>query len=137
MYQCSTDYSCTLDGLSSRHQILSRKFNVHSFRGTINSRALGGLQLTHFSSSPVNFWKWPSHAVLSEHHSIVITQLRGAQRYLQTGVKVLLEPGDSTLIDSARPWSSQCETDCTRAYLRVPQWLMQDRLQISNLPVAP
>src|SRR5262249_19459719 len=26
---------------------------------------------------------------------------------------------------------------CTRAYLRVPQWLMQDRLQISNLPVAP
>ena len=110
---------------------------VRCFHGTIDSRTLGGLQLTQFSSSPVSFWKWPSSAAPSEHHSIVITQLRGAQRYHQAGVNVLLKPGDSTLIDSARPWSSQCETECKRVYLRVPLWLMQDRLHTSDLPVSP
>ena len=110
---------------------------TRSFHGTIDRRTLGGLPLTQFSSSPISFWKWPSEPAHSDHHSIVITQFRGAQRYLQAGANVLLKPGDSTLIDSARPWSSQCETDCKRVYLRVPHWLMQDRLQTTDLPLAP
>lgn len=110
---------------------------VRSFHGAIDSRTLGIIQLTQFSSSPLSFWKWPSEVANSEQHScIVITQLQGARRYLQAGAVVLLKPGDTTLIDSAQPWSSHCETDCARLYLRVPRWLMEDRLQTSDLPVA-
>ncbi|MBZ5571688.1 MAG: helix-turn-helix domain-containing protein [Acidobacteriia bacterium] len=110
---------------------------IGPFHGTIDSRTVGGLRLSQFSSSPLSFWKWPVDTTNPEQHAcIVITQLRGARRYLQAGAAVLLKPGDSTLIDSAQPWSSHCETDCARLYLRVPRWLMEDRLHIRGLPVA-
>ena len=110
---------------------------IKAFHGSIETRSVGRLKLTQFSSSPLSFWKWPSDNTHSDQHSfIVISQLRGARRYFQAGEVVLLKPGDSTLIDSAQPWSSQCETDCARLYLRVPQWRIDDRLQTIHFPVA-
>jgi AraC-like DNA-binding protein len=55
---------------------------------------------------------------------------------VQHGSSILLNPGDTTLIDSGHPWSSSCETDCARLYLRVPRWLMEDRLRLREIPVA-
>ena len=108
-----------------------------SFHGAIEVRNLGALRLTRFSSSPLSFWKWPHDAVNSENRScIVITQLEGIRRYLQNGIEVLLKPGDSTVIDSGRPWSSSCGTDCTRLYLRVPRWMMENRLRMREIPIA-
>lgn len=66
----------------------------------------------------------------------MITQLRGIRRYIQSGSEVSLRAGDSTVIDSARPWSSICQADCVRLYLRVPRWLMEDRLRTREIPVA-
>jgi AraC-like DNA-binding protein len=106
-----------------------------SFHGSIEIRHVAGLPLTRFSSSPLSFWKWPCDTVNSENRScIVITQIAGVRRYLQGGASVLLRPGDSTVIDSARPWSSSCGTDCVRLYLRVPRWIMEDRLQMRDIP---
>lgn len=108
-----------------------------SFRGSIESRYLAGLPLTRFSSSPLSFWKWPSDTVTAESQScIVITQVAGVRRYLQNGNSVLLKPGDSTVIDSGYPWSSSCSTDCTRLYLRVPRWMMENRLRLREIPIA-
>jgi AraC-like DNA-binding protein len=66
----------------------------------------------------------------------VITQIAGARRYRQNGAEVLLKPGDSTVIDSGRPWSSSCGTDCVRLYLRVPRWMMENRLRTVEIPIA-
>lgn len=108
-----------------------------SFHGSIEIRHVGGLPFTRFSSSPLTFWKEPFDTVNSDKRScIVITQIAGARRYLQDGLDVLLKPGDSTLIDSARPWSSSCGSDCVRLYLRVPRWMMEDRLQMREIPIA-
>ncbi len=108
-----------------------------SFRGSIESRYPAGLRLTRFSSSPLSFWKWPSDTVTPENRScIVITQVAGARRYLQSGSSVLLKPGDSTVLDSGYPWSSSCSTDCTRLYLRVPRWMMENRLRLREIPIA-
>lgn len=108
-----------------------------SFHGSIEIRHVAGLPFTRFSSSSLSFWKEPFDTVNSDNRScIVITQIAGARRYLQNGLDVLLKPGDSTLIDSARPWSSSCTSDCVRLYLRVPRWMMEDRLQIREIPVA-
>jgi len=108
-----------------------------SFHGAIDVRYVGGLPLTRFSSSPLSFWKWPAETVTVDNRCcIVITQLKGNQRYVQHGSSILLNPGDTTLIDSGRPWSSSCETDCVRLYLRVPRWLMEDRLRLREIPVA-
>ena len=108
-----------------------------SFHGAIEVRHVGGLPLTRFSSSPLSFWKWPSEAVHSENRScIVITQVAGIRRYLQNGRSVLLCPGDTTLIDSGSPWSSSCGTDCARLYLRVPRWMMENRLRLRDIPIA-
>ncbi len=108
-----------------------------SFHGAIEVRHVGGLPLTRFSSSPLSFWKWPSETINSDNRScIVITQLAGIRRYGQHGRSILLNPGDTTLIDSGRPWSSSCGTDCARLYLRVPRWMMESRLQVREIPIT-
>lgn len=108
-----------------------------SFHGAIEVRHVAGLPLTRFSSSPLSFWKWPSETANPENRScIVIMQLAGNRRYMQGGRSVLLTPGDSTLIDSGRPWSSSCGTDCARLYLRVPRWVMENRLRVHQVPTT-
>jgi AraC family transcriptional activator of tynA and feaB len=108
-----------------------------SFHGAIDVRDVAGLPLTRFSSSPLCFWKWPSETARPDNRCcIVITQLAGTRRYVQNGAGVLLTPGDTTLIDSGRPWSSSCGTDCARLYLRVPRWMMENRLRLREIPFA-
>lgn len=108
-----------------------------SFHGSIEIRSVGGLRLTRFSTTPLSFWKWPLDTVNLDNRScIVITQIAGVRRYLQNGASVLLKPGDSTVIDSGRPWSSSCGTDCTRLYLRVPRWMMENRLRLPEIPIV-
>lgn len=108
-----------------------------SFHGTIDIRDVGGLRLMRFSSSPLSFSKWPSDSSNADNRfCVVITQFAGVRCYQQNGTSVLLQPGDSTLIDSATPWSSSCSTDCARLYLRVPRWIMQDHLRRVEIPVA-
>jgi AraC family transcriptional regulator, positive regulator of tynA and feaB len=107
------------------------------FHGSIDSRKIGGLEWTRFSSSAISFRKTPPETARSENrHCIVITQLRGLRRYSQDEAEVILQPGDSTLIDSARPWSSDCPGECSRLYLRVPHWMMENRLRMREIPVA-
>ena len=111
------------------------RFPKVAFHGTIDAREVGGLRLTRFTSSPLAFSKWPGDWLTPDNRfCIVITQIAGARHYQQAGQSVLLTPGDSTLIDSARPWSSTCETDCARLYLRAPRWLMESRLGRSDIP---
>jgi len=108
------------------------------FRGSIERRSVAGLELTRFSSSPVYFAKFPIETANSPGRScIVISQLQGVRGYTQGGATAILKPGDSTLIDSGRPWSSNCAGECSRLYLRVPRWLMENRLRLSNLPLLP
>ncbi len=108
-----------------------------SFQGSIEVRNIAGLRLTHFSSTPLSFWKWPLDTVnLDNRFCIVITQVAGVRRYLQNGQSVVLKPGDSTVIDSSHPWSSSCDTHCSRLYLRVPRWMMENRLCRLEIPIA-
>ena len=108
-----------------------------SFHGTIDIRDVGGLRLTRFSSSPLSFSKWPVDSSSPENRfCIVVTQFAGVRRYEQNGTSVLLQPGDSALVDSASPWSSSCSTDCSRLYLRVPRWILEDRLRRTEIPIA-
>src|SRR2546422_5799020 len=108
-----------------------------SFHGAIEIRQIGGMRLTRFSSSPLSFWKWPSETTNPDNRfCIVITQLAGVRRYVQNGISVLLHPGDTTLIDSGSPWSSICGTNCDRLYLRVPRWMMENRLRLREIPIA-
>jgi len=108
-----------------------------SFHGSIEIRNIAGLPLTRFSSSALSFWKWPFDSANALTRScLVITQIAGCRRYSQSGTEVVLRPGDSTVIDSALPWSSNCETDCVRLYLRVPRWMMENRLRMCEIPIA-
>jgi AraC family transcriptional activator of tynA and feaB len=107
------------------------------FHGSIESRRVGGLQLTRFSSSSLAFRKCPTETASAENRCcIVITQLKGVRQYLQNGSSVMLRPGDSTLIDSGLPWSSSCSMECARLYLRVPRWLLEDRVRTGALPLV-
>ena len=108
-----------------------------SFHGSIEIRNVAGLPLTRFSSSALSFWKWPFDSANAPSRScVVITQIAGTRQYLQGGAEILLRPGDSTIIDTAVPWSSTCDTNCVRLYLRVPRWIMQDRLRMREIPTA-
>jgi len=108
-----------------------------SFHGSIEIRNVGGLPLTRFSSSALSFSKWPFDVTTPQNRScLVITQIAGARQYSQGDEEVLLRPGDCTLIDSGVPWFSTCETDCVRLYLRVPRWMIEDRLRLREIPIA-
>ncbi|MBZ5526276.1 MAG: helix-turn-helix domain-containing protein [Acidobacteriia bacterium] len=107
------------------------------FHGSIERRKVADLEMTLFSSSAVSFNKFPSFSLNAESRAwIVITQLAGLRRYCQDGKAAVLKKGDVTLIDSGRPWSSDCPGDCARLYLRVPRSLMQSRVRLGELPVA-
>jgi AraC-like DNA-binding protein len=108
-----------------------------SFHGSIEIRNIAGLPLTRFSSSALSFSKWPFDSARAQNRScLVITQIAGTRQYLQNGAAVLLKPGDSTVIDPALPWSSNCDNDCVRLYLRVPRWMMEDRLRMRDIPIT-
>jgi AraC-like DNA-binding protein len=107
------------------------------FRGSIERRNLTNLEMTLFSSSSISFHKFPSEPLNSANRvCIVISQLAGLRSYRQDGNVAVLKKGDVTLIDSGRPWSSDCPGDCARLYLRIPWQLMQSRLRLKELPVA-
>jgi len=111
--------------------------NPRRFHGSIDSKRVGSLDLSLFSSSSLSFRKFPTEIAHPENKfCTAITQLEGARSYSQNGGVVVLEPGDSTLIDSAASWSSDCLGDCVRLYLRVPRWLMEDRLRTTSIPIA-
>jgi AraC family transcriptional activator of tynA and feaB len=108
-----------------------------SFHGSIEVRQLGAVRLTRFASSPLSFWKRPMQPDIPENRScIVITQIAGQRLYFQNGTEVLLRPGDSTVINAGRPWSSACATECARLYLRMPSWMMENRLHTREIPIA-
>jgi len=108
-----------------------------SFHGSIERRKVAGLELTLFSSSPVSFKKYPVVSQNSDDRScIVITQLAGVRRYCQDGKVASLKSGDTTLIDSGRPWSSECFSDCARLYLRLPYSFVEARLRRNPFPIA-
>src|SRR6202035_5927 len=110
----------------------------HLFHGSVERRKVGGVELTRFSSSPVSFAKSPVTGTnAADRFCIVITQLHGVRCYTQDGATAILNPGDSTLIDSGHSWSSNCGGDCSRLYLRVPRWLMENRLRLTRLPLLP
>ncbi len=108
-----------------------------AFHGSIDDRRVAGLELSLFSSSAVSFRKFPVDNLNSENRAcIVITQLAGVQHYCQDGKEATLRRGDTTLIDSGRRWSSDCQGDCARLYLRVPYFLMESRLRLNAIPIA-
>ena len=110
----------------------------HPFHGSIDKRSLAGVELTRFASSPVSFAKFPVVSATSpERACIVITQLEGVRRYRQSDAVSILHPGDTTMLDSGLPWSSECPGQCARLYLRFPRWVIQNRLKINALPVLP
>jgi len=107
------------------------------FHGTISRRRLAELEMTLFASTAVAFNKYPITGAKSDARAcIVITQLEGLRRYCQNGNIAILRRGDITLIDSATPWSSDCASDCSRLYLRVPQGLIDNHVRLSALPFA-
>src|SRR5215469_13462247 len=107
------------------------------FHGSIERKTVASLEMTLFSSSSISFKKFPSEPSHSDKRAcIVISQLAGLRRYHQDGKVAVLKKGDATLIDSGRPWSSDCPGDCARLYLRIPWQLMQSRLRLNELPVA-
>jgi AraC family transcriptional activator of tynA and feaB len=111
---------------------------AYSFHGSIERRILAGLEFTRFSSSPVSFAKFPAVSARAEDRGcILITQLEGVRSYCQDSTTALLKPGDTTLVDSGHPWSSECDGNCTRLYLRIPRWRVQSHLRMNSLPVLP
>jgi AraC family transcriptional activator of tynA and feaB len=114
------------------------QFQFHKrfpFHGSIERRKIAGLELTLFSSSALSFNKFPPANLQPENRAcIVITQLDGVREYSQAGKVAVLNKGDTTLIDSGLPWSSDCAGDCARLYLRVPRLLVESRFRNIEIP---
>jgi AraC family transcriptional regulator, positive regulator of tynA and feaB len=106
-----------------------------SFHGSIDIRSVAGLELMRFSSSPLSFVESPSVTAGSASY-MAISQLEGVRSYGQNGVMSVLQPGDSTLIDTGQPWSSRCHDQGARLYLRLPRRLLQNRFESNILPIA-
>jgi len=111
--------------------------NRRAFHGSIETKKLGNLELSLFSSSSLSFTKFPIRSVHSDNHfCTLITQLQGNRTYSQNGRAITLNAGDSTLIDSALPWSSECQGNCVRLYLRTPRWVVENLLRMNVIPSA-
>ena len=109
----------------------------YPFHGSIDIRSVGAMEIMRFASTPLSFTEFPSEAAESRTHCIVTTQLEGVRRYSQDGHAAVLEARDSTLIDCARPWSSESSGDSVRLYLRIPRELLANRVGTRKFPTAP
>ena len=108
----------------------------YPFQGSIDVRRLGSLELMRFASSALAFTEFPSEAAHARTYCIVTTQIDGVRCYSQEGHAAILEPGDSTIIDGARPWSSEASGKSVRLYFRIPRELLTSRLRDANFPIA-
>lgn len=116
------------------------RFQVHKhspFHGSIERRKVGGFELTLFSSTALSFNKFPSVNVqFADRAFIIITQLAGVRQYRQDGKTAVLSKGDTTIIDSGLPWTSNCSGDCARLYLRVPFSVLERKVHGVTIPNA-
>jgi AraC-like DNA-binding protein len=111
--------------------------NRRAFHGSIEMWSVGGLELSRFSSSSLSFSKFPVESRQSKNTFFtVITQLEGIRSYSQNGGEIILNSGDSTLIDSVFPWSSDGPGSGVRLYLHVPRWVMESQLRTTSIPSA-
>ena len=108
--------------------------NRREFHGSIETKKLGNLELSLFASSSLSFTKFPIRTSHSDSHCTVITQLQGDRTYSQNGRAVTLRAGDSTLIDSALPWSSECRGNCMRLYVRTPRLIVEELFRTKVVP---
>src|ERR1700758_3257553 len=108
----------------------------YPFHGSIDIRTVGSLELMRFSSTALSFTESPSEAAHSKTYCIVTTQLEGVRCYSQDGQAAVLEPGDSALMDCARPWASRSSGESVRLYLRVPREVLANRLRATKFPIA-
>jgi AraC-like DNA-binding protein len=99
--------------------------DVATFRGRMRRLELGEVRAVEVFSHGARVERSPAHVAHSAETAFLLElQLEGASATRQGGREARLEPGDFTLLDSARPFEVRCAEPMKLLVLKVPRTLL-------------
>jgi len=103
--------------------------DVATFRGRMRRMEVGEMRAVEVFSHGARVKRSPAHVARSAETAFLLElQLDGASATRQGGREACLEPGDFTLLDSARPFEVRCTDPMKLLVLKVPRVLLSKYL---------
>jgi len=106
------------------------------FRGSIRTHRIGTLDVADVSVSACSVIRDHRDTHYLGDHYFLVFQAQGTARMRQRGLEAVLEPGDSTIIDSRFPSVFQAPEGFRQFSFHLPTGPFQERLGKQPVPVA-
>lgn len=106
------------------------------FRGSIRTQKIGTLDVADVTVSPCSVIRDQRNTYYLGDQYFLVFQTRGTARMRQCGVEAVLQPGDSTLIDSRRPSVFEAPSGFRQLSFHLPTRPLYDRLGTKTVPSA-
>lgn len=106
------------------------------FRGSIRTHRIGTLDVADVGVSPCSVIRDHRDTHYLGDHYFLVFQAQGTARMRQRGVEALLEPGDSTIIDSRFPSVFQAPSGFRQYSFHLPTEPFHEHLGKHRVPVA-
>lgn len=99
----------------------SRPDSRLEFEAHLSASAIGCLSLVSLRASPIRVTHAQHHIARAADELLVCRQLSGSLRIEHSGLDVILQPGDMTLLDPHRPYSGYLASDSSLLVMKVPR----------------
>jgi AraC family transcriptional activator of tynA and feaB len=106
------------------------------FRGSIRTHRIGTLDVADVTVSPCSVVRDQRDTHYLGDHYFLVFQMQGAARMRQCGVEAVLQPGDSTLIDSRFPSVFEARSGFRQLSFHLPTQPLRERLGTRSVPSA-
>ena len=106
------------------------------FRGSIRTHRIGSLEVADVSISPSTVIRDHRDTHYLGDHYFLVFQSQGTARMRQRGIEAVLEPGDSTIIDSRFPSVFQAPAGFRQFSFHLPTEPFHEHLGKQPVPVA-
>lgn len=106
------------------------------FRGTIRAQKIGTLDVADVTVSPSCVVRDQRNTYYHGDQYFLVFQLQGTARMRQCGMEAVLQPGDSTIIDSRFPSVFEAPSGFRQFSFHLPTRPLHDRLRTKSVPCA-
>jgi AraC family transcriptional activator of tynA and feaB len=100
-----------------------------SFEGHVEIAPLGQASLSTYSNAPMHIWRTPRQVSRGQSDDLYLClQLEGTCQISQDGRDAMLQPGDFSIADTARPYSFSYPENSRQLVLKVGRRQMEARI---------
>jgi AraC family transcriptional activator of tynA and feaB len=134
---CAEDFAASNESLRricGAYQLTGDRW--WEFRGGIRTQRIGTLDVADVTVSRCCVVRDQRDTHYLGDHYFLVFQMQGSARMRQCGVEAVLQPGDSTLIDSRFPSVFEAPAGFRQISFHFPTQPLRERLGTKNVPSA-